>query len=199
MTAPTGSRPRVGPYSALMPGGGAAAVAAGIAALRAQTMLPADIWVLQPDHDPAVVAQHGSGRLPAVRILRQDRPPPAWAPLLFTWFLPSSYTLLLAPGARPAPHFAETALATMRRHRAMICAAGSRRGAAVAAGAADQAIDLGEGAWFFETHWIRHAWAAPPGDLDGDPMPAFAAALRRARTPLAVPALPDGTAAHLLS
>ncbi len=188
----------LGPYSTLTWGGDAAGIAAQVAALRAQTMRPAEAWVLQAGHDPAVVALVDPAGVPAVRVLRQDRALPRWAPLLFTWFMPSAYTLLLAPGVRPAPHFAERALAAMRRHRAVVCPFGTRRSAAVEPGPADQAIDAGDGAWFFETAWIRHVWEQPPADLDGEPMAAFAAALRRARTPMAVPALPDGVAAHLL-
>lgn len=199
MTPPPGNRqPPPGPYSVLLTGGRAEDLAPQIAALRAQTMRPAQAWIIQPNHDPAVTALQTETSRPIVRVIRQDQAPVRWAPLIFTWFMPDAYTLLLAPGARPAPHFAEAALNTMRRRRAMVCAAGRQADGPVGPSGEDQVIEAGEGAWFFETHWIRHAWARPPRDLDGDPIRALTAALRAVGTPLALPALPDGTTTHLL-
>lgn len=197
MTARPGP-PQAGPYSVLLTGGEAGVLAGQLAALGRQTMRPAEAWILQPDHDPAAVALADANASPAVRVIRQDLAPPRWAPLVFAWFMPDSYTLLLAPGVRPAPHFAETALMAMRRQRAVICPHGRRGGNPVPPGAEDQTVDAGADGWFFETHWIRHAWARAPADLDGDAMAAFTLALRRAGVPFAVPALPAGVGDHLL-
>lgn len=198
MTARPDLPAQPGPYSVLLPGGEPDRLAGQLAALRRQTMRPAEIWVLQPDHDPAAAALVDARSIPAVRVIRQDLTPPRMAPLVFAWFMSEAYTLLLGPGVLPAPHFAETALAAMRRRRAVICPRGRRGDDAVPPAAEDQGIDAGSDGWFFETHWVRHAWERPPVDLDGDPIAAFTQALRRAGVPFAVPALPAGVADHLL-
>ncbi|BBK29959.1 hypothetical protein EDC65_4792 [Stella humosa] len=187
------------PVTALLQGGQADAVAAQIAMLRAQQRRPVAIWVVQPDHDPAVVALADPAGRPQVQILRSDRPLASWAPLVFAWFLPTLYGMFVAPGAALDRRFLYSAGNCLLGHRALICAGGTRQGVPVEPGEEPAAIDAGSGAWVFETSWIRHAWRRPPAGLPGDTMAKFEAGLRQSGTPMLVPPLLPGATAHLLA
>lgn len=194
------SRPII-PAIAIVRGGPVDRVRAQLDNLAGLNPTVGKIWLLQEPRDPAIEALADAfarcREPPRLSVVSSDRPMGAWWPFMLAWFVRAPYTLLAAPEARLAPHFVGLAARALRARRHVVSPEGIAGGSPVLPGPDERAADVGTGAWLFDAQWVRFAWSSPPQDLDSDPMPVFAAALRSAGIGTIVPPSRDGRG-HLL-
>lgn len=174
-----------------------------LAALRAQTRPPEEIWVYHcgTHLDPLPVVRAIDWA--RVNYVRSEHDLGFFGRFALATMVRTPLATVIDDDMMPGPGWFEHATAKQRRYRAVVSAQGCilprrstdpRNGlypASLGRVEKDTMVDFGCCSWFFPSHWARAMWAIPPIHLRNAEDMHFAAAMHRHRVRTVVPEQPS--------
>lgn len=160
-----------------------------LAALAAQTLPPAALWIYHCAHhvDPQPAIRSVAGM--SVNYIHSDEDLGYFGRFAIAPFVETKYVTVIDDDLLPGPEWLAHARTTSARHAAVVCTAGvrfPRHCHDVRVGHSignlghcptDTWVDFGCNSWLFETEWARRFWTIPPVHLRNAEDMHFAAAM----------------------